>query len=55
LVGERATTDGRYVEVAPEEWWDTTGVEIVPETVVEAHLDRNPRVGVVVFRRPATH
>ena len=40
------TTDRRYIEVGEDAWWDTTGVEIVPESVVDAYMAAN-RVGVV--------
>ena len=42
------TTDRRYVKVGEDEWWDTTGIEIVPEGVVEAYMKAN-RVGIVVL------
>lgn len=45
------TTDRRYVKVGEDEWWDTTGVEIVPERVVDAYMTAN-RVGWVVIELP---
>ena len=41
------TTDGRYVAVAVGEWWDTTGIDIVPEEVVDRYCEAND-VGIVV-------
>jgi len=32
------TTDDRFVKVAENEWWDTTGIDIVPESVVDAYM-----------------
>ena len=40
------TTDGRYVEVAVNEWWDTTGIDIVPKEVVDRYCLANG-VGIV--------
>lgn len=45
----RETTDGRYVKIADDQWWDTAGIDIVPESVVDAHIDANPGVGIVVL------
>jgi hypothetical protein len=45
------TTDGRYVKVGEDEWWDTTGVEIVPARVVDDYMAAN-RVGCVVIEVP---
>jgi hypothetical protein len=45
------TTDSRYVKVGEDEWWDTTGVDIVPEHVVDAYMAEN-RVGWVVIELP---
>lgn len=42
------TTDDRYVKVAHDEWWDTTGIDIVPESVVDAYMLENG-VGIVVI------
>jgi hypothetical protein len=42
------TTDARYVKGAEDEWWDTNGIGIVPEAVVDEYMRRN-RVGVVVL------
>jgi hypothetical protein len=50
MVEKRETTDGRFVEVAPREWWDTQGIDIVPERVVDAYLETKSDVGIVVFR-----
>jgi hypothetical protein len=41
------TTDGRYVEIGEDEWWDTTGVESVDGRTVEAYMAAN-RVGWTV-------
>jgi hypothetical protein len=43
-----ATTDGRYVKVDEDKWWDTTGIDTVPEQVVNEYMKANPRVGVIV-------
>jgi hypothetical protein len=48
---KRETTDGRFVEVAPLEWWDTHGINIVPEWVVDAYLGTKGGVGIVVLKR----
>jgi hypothetical protein len=45
------TTDRRYVKVGEDEWWDTTGIDIVPEHVVDAYMAAN-RVGIVVIEVP---
>jgi hypothetical protein len=45
------TTDGRYVKVADDEWWDVTGVDLVPDSVVEAYMQAN-RVGWIVTELP---
>jgi len=42
------TSDGRYYTVAVNEWWDTTGTDIVPHEVVDRYLEANPDVGLVV-------
>lgn len=44
----RETTDGRYVQVDDSEWWDTTGIDIVSEAVVDEYLRRN-NVGIVTI------
>lgn len=41
------TSDGRYVQVAIGEWWDTTGVDIVPEEIVDRYCEEHG-VGIVV-------
>lgn len=41
------TTDGRYVCVAVGEWWDTEGLDIVPEEIVDLYC-LGEGVGVVV-------
>lgn len=41
------TTDKRYLKVRDDEWWDTTGIEIDPEKVVDRYMEKN-RVGVMV-------
>lgn len=44
------TTDGRYSKVGDgDDWWDTTGVDIVSGEVVEAHMTAN-QVGIMVFQ-----
>jgi hypothetical protein len=48
VTGKRETTDGRFVEVAPGEWWDTQGMNLVPEWVVDAYLRSTGNVGIVV-------
>jgi phage FluMu protein gp41 len=45
------TTDRRYVKVGEDEWWDTTGIELVPEHVVDAYMAAN-RVGIAVIEVP---
>jgi hypothetical protein len=47
------TTDGRYVRLADDsgDWWDTTGIDIVLEGVVNKYIDANPAVGIVVLER----
>ena len=45
------TTDRRYVKVGEDEWWDTTGIEIVPERMVDAYMEAN-RVGIAVIDVP---
>jgi len=42
------TTDGRYNKVDENVWWDKTGIDLVDESVVDAHMEAN-RVGVVVI------
>jgi hypothetical protein len=42
------TTDGRFVKVDDNAWWDTTGVDLVTEDDIERHMIAN-RVGIVVF------
>jgi hypothetical protein len=44
----RETTDGRYVEVIENEWWDTTGTALVDDDEIESYLEANPRVGIMV-------
>ena len=44
---EIQTTDERYLKVGDDAWWDTTGIEIVPEKVVDRCMEEN-RVGVMV-------
>lgn len=46
---KRETTDGRWVEVARGEFWDTQGIEIHPESVVDEYLEANPDVGIVML------
>lgn len=48
---KRETTDGRYIEVDNDAWWDTDGIEIVPESTVILHMIANPRVGLVILER----
>ena len=42
------TSDGRYVEVSPGVWWDTTGIDLVDQITVDGYLDDHPEVGIVV-------
>ncbi len=44
------TTDERFQKVADEEWWDTTGIDLVPEAEVDRHLAENPGVGIMAMR-----
>jgi len=52
-VGERRvtlsekTTDGRYVKIEPNVWWDTTTVELLTDEEIEKYLDANPGVGIM--------
>lgn len=46
MAERRETTDGRYVEVAKGEWWDTTGIDIVPKEMVDRYC-RSEGVGIV--------
>jgi len=48
MAERRETTDGRYVEVAKGEWWDTTGIDIVPEEIVDRYLEVEG-AGIVVL------
>ena len=43
------TTDGIYVRVDTGIWWDTRGIELVPESQVDLHIERNPNVGIVIL------
>lgn len=45
------TTDGRYVRVSPDAWWDATGTDLCSNDVVDAYLDANPTVGVFTTPR----
>jgi hypothetical protein len=45
------TTDRRYVKVGEDEWWDTTGIEIVPGCVVDDYMAAS-RVGIAVIEVP---
>jgi hypothetical protein len=48
------TTDGVYVRLVGQDgrwWWDTRGIRIVPERIVDAYLKRHPRVGVMIGER----
>lgn len=42
------TSDGRYVQVAVGEWWDTSGTDIVPEEIVDRYCEAIG-VGIVVL------
>jgi hypothetical protein len=44
------TTDGRYSSIGESgEWWDTTGIEIVPQAIVDEYIEKNQAVGIVVL------
>ena len=43
------TTDGRYQKIGDDEWWDTTGINIVPDAVVDEYMKKN-RVGIAVIK-----
>ena len=43
-------TDERFQKVADGEWWDTAGIDLVPEAEVNRHLAENPGVGVMAMR-----
>lgn len=45
---KRQTTDGRYIELAADEWLDATGINTVSEAAVDAYLVANPLIGIVV-------
>jgi hypothetical protein len=47
-IAMRETTDGRYVEVSKNEWWDTTGISLVGDDEIDGYLDANPRVGIQI-------
>jgi len=42
------TTDGRYRKLADGDWWDTTDIDIVPESVVDGYM-LSHRVGIAVI------
>lgn len=44
------TTDERFVKIDGATWWDTAGVMLVRDRIVEAYLDANPNVGIMVGR-----
>lgn len=44
------TTDERFQKVADGEWWDTAGVDLVPEEEVDRHLAENLGVGVMAMQ-----
>ncbi len=44
------TTDERFQKVADGEWWDTAGIDLVPEAEVDRQLAENPGVGVMATR-----
>jgi len=50
------TTDDRFIKVRDEgdEWWDTTGIDLVTGDEVEAHMIAN-QVGIMVFMRETLH
>lgn len=48
MAERRETTDGRYVEVAINEWWDTENTDILPKEVVDRYCLANG-VGIVVL------
>ena len=41
------TTDNRYNHIIGDEWWDTTGIDIVDFSIVNKYLEDNPRVGLM--------
>lgn len=43
----RSTTDGRYIDIGEDFWWDTTGTKIVAEETVVAHMMERA-VGIVL-------
>jgi hypothetical protein len=45
----RETTDGRFVEVDSDCWWDATGVSLVEESFVDEYLADHPNVGIVMI------
>lgn len=49
MIRRLETTDGRYRRIDPDEWWDTTGIDLVDDAFIEAYLDANPDVGISVF------
>lgn len=42
------TSDGRYVQVEPGIWWDTTGIDLVDQITVDGYLDDHPEIGIVL-------
>lgn len=48
MATRRETSDGRYVEVAVHEWWDTSGTDIFPEEIVDRYCKANG-VDIVVL------
>jgi hypothetical protein len=43
----RETTDGLYVDTGGGEWWRTDGIDLVPESAVDAHTEATG-CGIVV-------
>jgi hypothetical protein len=48
MAERRETSDGRYVQVAVGEWWDTEGIDIYPEEIVDRYCEAEG-VGIVVL------
>jgi len=48
---KEATTDNRFVRIGRALWWDTAGVELVGQDVIDAYLATHPQVGIVIYRR----
>jgi hypothetical protein len=46
-----STTDNRFIKVDEFCWWDTSGIDLVCNKVVDDYLEANPQVGIVWVAR----